>query len=352
MLFTGSDLRVLHLHPTRRCNLTCLHCYSESGPAESDTLGPAIAASTVAGAARLGYTMLSVSGGEPLMYPGLWSVLYEARRAGMIRAIVTNGVGLTETIAARLRTTVDVVAVSLDGRPERHNRLRRHPGAFGRLRHGLALLRAQQVRFKILFSVDADSLADLEWAAAFAVEHGASALQIHLIEPVGRAAFLPPDDSPDDTALKAFLIAQRLRQIWAGRLQVDVDVADLAPYAHDVSTAGACGSVAVDALSDVVSPLVLEPNGDVVPLRYGFARAFAIGNIYDESIESLARHWLARRAKAFLALTRGALMAAGRTACPFGNPYQIIADAAAAEVAPRVQLPLSAFSCSPSGCAT
>ena len=121
MRFTGSDLRVLHLHPTRRCNLACLHCYSNSGPAEADTLPAVIAASTVAAAARLGYTMLSVSGGEPLMYPGLWGLLHEARRAGMTRALVTNGVGVTAPLAVRLRDAVNVVAVMcIDGQPERH----------------------------------------------------------------------------------------------------------------------------------------------------------------------------------------------------------------------------------------
>src|SRR5215471_3640909 len=220
---TRSGLRVLHLHPTRRCNLECLHCYSESGPGERETIAADLAASAVASAARLGYTMLSVSGGEPLMYAGLWRVLDEAARAGMIRAVVTNGVNLTPSIAGRLRDAVDVVAVSLDGRPDRHNRLRNHPAAFARLEQGLAALRARDVRFKLLCSVGPDSLADLTWAAAYAVEQGAAALQIHPIEPAGRAAWLEADEAPDETALKAYLVAERLRQIWNGRLQVDVD---------------------------------------------------------------------------------------------------------------------------------
>src|ERR1043166_1491032 len=30
--------RIVHLHPTRLCNLACLHCYSESGPKEKTSL--------------------------------------------------------------------------------------------------------------------------------------------------------------------------------------------------------------------------------------------------------------------------------------------------------------------------
>jgi MoaA/NifB/PqqE/SkfB family radical SAM enzyme len=331
MRFTGPDLRVLHLRPTRRCNLECLHCYSTSGPAGGDTIATEIAASAVASAARLGYTMLSVSGGEPLLYRGLWAVLEEARRAGMIGAIVTNGVGITTTLAARLRDAVDVVAVSVDGRPDRHNRLRQHPTAFARTQQGLATLRAHGVHFKLLCSVSADSLTDLEWAAACALEHGASALQIHPIEPAGRAALLPRDEAPDETALKAYLVAERLRQVWKDRLQINIDVADLLSFACDVDAPASSASVVADNdLSAVVSPLVIEPTGDVVPLRYGFARRFAIGNIHDAPLGDLARVWLAEPARSFVALARGALAAAARQPCPFGNPYEIIANAASA----------------------
>jgi MoaA/NifB/PqqE/SkfB family radical SAM enzyme len=335
MPFTGPGLRVLHLHPTRRCNLACLHCYSESGPAERDALDAGIAVSAVASAARLGYTMLSVSGGEPLLYPALWALLDEAGRAGMLRAVVTNGVAITAPIADRLRDAADVVAVSLDGRPDRHNHLRHHPTAFARMQQGLATLRARGVRFKLLGSVSAGSLVDLEWMAAYAVEQGASALQIHPIEPAGRAAGLPHDEAPRETALKAYLVAGRLRQIWTDRLQIDIDVADLLPFDRDAAAPPACATaVAAGDLSAVASPLVIEPCGDVVPLRYGFARAFAIGNLHEAPLDELARAWLAGRARSFVALAREALAAAARDACPFGNPYEIIADAAAREAAP------------------
>jgi MoaA/NifB/PqqE/SkfB family radical SAM enzyme len=305
MSFTGSEPRVLHLHPT---------------------IAPGIAVPAVAAAAHLGYTMLSVSGGEPLMHPGLWAVLDEARRGGLLRAIVTNGGALTGPIAARLRDAADIVAVSLDGRPDRHNDLRQHPPAFARMEQGLSALRAEGVPFKLLCAVSADSLADLPWMASYAAEQGASGIQIHPIEPAGRAALLPPAD----TALKAYLIAERLRQLWGGRLRIDIDVADLLPFACDDDARQACGSIAVDDLSAAVSPLVIEPDGDVVPLRYGFSPAFAIGNLYDAPLETLARTWLALRARSFLALAREALATAALGPCPFGNPYEIIANAASA----------------------
>ena len=37
MSLTGSR-RFLQVHPTRRCNLRCLHCYSSSGPDQREEL--------------------------------------------------------------------------------------------------------------------------------------------------------------------------------------------------------------------------------------------------------------------------------------------------------------------------
>ncbi len=37
MRFTGAR-GVLQVHPTRRCNLTCIHCYSDSGPQARDEI--------------------------------------------------------------------------------------------------------------------------------------------------------------------------------------------------------------------------------------------------------------------------------------------------------------------------
>src|SRR5262249_950235 len=110
--WAGPDLRVLHVHPTRRCNLRCLHCYSWSGPAEHGALGLALLQRAAREAAELGYTMLSLSGGEPLLYPGLFELCATARAAGMRTSVVSNGLLLTERHYIGLRRHVDVLALS------------------------------------------------------------------------------------------------------------------------------------------------------------------------------------------------------------------------------------------------
>ena len=53
---------ILQIHPTRRCNLRCLHCYSSSGPEEHEELAADLVAGAIEDAARLGFTVVSGRG--------------------------------------------------------------------------------------------------------------------------------------------------------------------------------------------------------------------------------------------------------------------------------------------------
>ncbi len=63
--------RILQIHPTRRCNLSCLHCYSSSSPHERDVLDVALLCDAISDAVEEGYNIASISGGEPLVYQPL-----------------------------------------------------------------------------------------------------------------------------------------------------------------------------------------------------------------------------------------------------------------------------------------
>jgi len=83
--------------------------------------------------------MLSVSGGEPLLYPGLREICAEARRMRMMVTLVTNGSVMTGERIAGIRDVVDGIAISLDGAPARHNQMRGLPQAFQMMEKRLKL---------------------------------------------------------------------------------------------------------------------------------------------------------------------------------------------------------------------
>ena len=265
MTLTGPDVRILQVHPTRRCNLRCVHCYSSSGPEERHELEGPLLLDAIRDASGLGYNVLSISGGEPLLYRGLRDLCAEGRSQRMIVTLVTNGTVLDEARVAELSGAVDAIAISLDGAPARHNRVRRHPGAFQSMEKRLDLLRRAAIPIAFVYTLTRDNLDELEWAADFAVAQGAGLLQVHPVEENGRAVSDKSMRSLTDEELTyAWMAVVCLRKIHGGLLTIQFD-------AHDRRSP-------VDPGGEIVSPLVIEDDGTVVPLRYGFPRAYAFGN--------------------------------------------------------------------------
>lgn len=337
MTLTGPDIRILQVHPTRFCNMHCLHCYSSSGPSQRDFLEVPLLLQAIRDAAQLGYNVLSISGGEPLLYPGLRELCDEARAHRMIVTLVTNGTALTEPRVAMLSGAVDVVAISLDGEPQRHNRIRCFPRAFEMMERNLDLLRRAAIPFAFVFTLTRDNLSELEWAADFAVAQGATMLQVHPVEAHGRAASDPELQSLSQQELAtAWLVVECLRNIHEGRLTLQLDV--LLRTALPVEPEEIAGFKRAyyrgeRELGEVVSPLVIEDDGTVVPLRYGFPRSLGFGNLRQHSLDQMATNWKRRRAGRYCTLYRRVLKRFRSSQSRFANIYGLLSDAAAASPA-------------------
>ena len=114
---------VLQVHPSRRCNLACSHCYSASGPHVDDAVPKSLLLAAIRDAAALGYRHVAISGGEPLLSPDLPAILKRARSLEMRTSLTTNGLLLGQSRRwERIAPLVDMVAVSIDGTAEEHDR--------------------------------------------------------------------------------------------------------------------------------------------------------------------------------------------------------------------------------------
>ncbi len=284
--------RTLQIHVTRRCNLTCRHCYSSSGPDAREALEAAALKAALDDAAALGFTFATLSGGEPFMYPAAPEIVAHAKRLGMRTAIVTNGMYLDPKRLARLRDNLDLLAVSLDGAPARHDWMRANPRAFATMAAKLPALRDSGVPFGFLFTLSRDNVGEIAWAAEFAVEQGAALLQIHPLDTTGRAegdaemAAAKPDD---DAALRAAEAATAAQARWEGRLKVVLDYQLSMPGAPEIAR-GRCGQAA--RFADVTSPLVIESDGTILPMGHGFARRFAVGRLGRGRLSQSAADWM------------------------------------------------------------
>ena len=288
--------RVMQIHPTLRCNLACLHCYSNSGPNHRETLALPLVLGAITCAAAEGYTAISVSGGEPLIWPGLTHALNHARSLGLVTALTTNLMPLTPRRVAGIAPVLDLIAISLDGNPESHDQMRGRQGAFAAMAARLPIVRASGVAFGFIFTLTERNLHELAWVADFAVEQGARLLQVHPLEEAGRATETLLGAQPGSLISNAaYLACMRLQDQLGDTLPVQLDLAH-----RDVLRAEPWRGYAVEppsaqstTLSDRVGALVIEPDGAVVPVQYGFSRAHALGNLHDASLRTLAEHWIA-----------------------------------------------------------
>ena len=80
---------LVHIIPIRRCNLACTYCneyddFSKPVPTEEmfariDRLG------------AMGTSIITISGGEPLLHPDLDAIIARIRKNGIMAGMITNG---------------------------------------------------------------------------------------------------------------------------------------------------------------------------------------------------------------------------------------------------------------------
>ncbi len=102
-----------HIIPIRRCNLACAYCneYDKvSNPVPLDEM-----VRRIDRLAEFGTTIITLSGGEPLLHPDLDKIIRRIRYNGIIAGMITNGYLLTEfRIQSLNRAGLDHLQISID----------------------------------------------------------------------------------------------------------------------------------------------------------------------------------------------------------------------------------------------
>lgn len=104
---------VAQIIPTRRCNLSCTYCNEfdrVSAPVPLVELRARIDK-----LAELGATIVTLSGGEPLLHPEVEEIVRHIRARGAVATLITNGYLLTPAMVERLNAAgLDSLQISID----------------------------------------------------------------------------------------------------------------------------------------------------------------------------------------------------------------------------------------------
>jgi MoaA/NifB/PqqE/SkfB family radical SAM enzyme/glycosyltransferase involved in cell wall biosynthesis len=125
----------------RGCNLRCSFCDLWDGHVHMP-IDRALA--LLDEAVLIGTRTLVLTGGEPLLHPGIFAIAKGAKARGLGVNITTNGTLVERHYDALLAAGVDSLSFSVDGLPDTHDALRGQPGAHARTWR--ALLKVQHDR--------------------------------------------------------------------------------------------------------------------------------------------------------------------------------------------------------------
>ena len=102
-----------HIVPMRRCNLACTYCNEFDDVSDPVPLDEMLRRIDHLG--RLGTSVITISGGEPLLHPDLDQIIARIRKTGAIAGMITNGYLLMPERIKRLNDAgLDHMQISID----------------------------------------------------------------------------------------------------------------------------------------------------------------------------------------------------------------------------------------------
>lgn len=146
----------LNLDTTRRCPLSCWYCHSSSGP---DYRGPEIDPNQIPGifdaAEENRIFEITITGGEPTMWPGLVPMLEQSPRLEFSSLLlITNALATPPRLLRAIESAnLSRICVSLDGVGPVHDR-NRGPGTYERTIQGIRELRKVHDNLAVISVID------------------------------------------------------------------------------------------------------------------------------------------------------------------------------------------------------
>jgi AdoMet-dependent heme synthase len=210
-----SDLNLVAINLTRRCNLSCEHCYLDATTLKngaSNELTTNEAKSILDEVFALNpEAMVVLTGGEPLLRNDLEEIIQHGAQLGLFLVAGTNGVQLTHKRVQSLKQAgLMGVGVSLDSTDAtKHDNFRGKKGSWEKTVKGLDYCREEGLSFQVHFTVMQWNMGEIDAMIALAEKLGAMVVNIFFLICTGRgetASDLSP--SQYESALKGIIQAQ------------------------------------------------------------------------------------------------------------------------------------------------
>ncbi|MBI9016837.1 MAG: 12,18-didecarboxysiroheme deacetylase [Phycisphaerae bacterium] len=161
--FSEDKKPIVVWNTTRRCNLSCVHCYSQSADKlYDDELTTEQGLALLDDLADFGVPVILFSGGEPLMRHDLMELIKHAKKLGMRAVISTNGTLIDQEKADKLAEIgLSYVGISLDGMRETNDKFRGKEGAYDAAMNAIRYCKKAGVKVGLRFTINKRNVDDV-----------------------------------------------------------------------------------------------------------------------------------------------------------------------------------------------
>ncbi|PPK80666.1 radical SAM protein with 4Fe4S-binding SPASM domain [Lacrimispora xylanisolvens] len=172
---------------TRRCQLNCIHCNMDANINNKNEIEPEQWYSIFDQLEENKAMKITVSGGEPLMYPYINNIIDNLSNRNLLKVLLTNGVAITNEIAEKLAKAEFNVVMSLDGADSKtHDIFRGSNGAFNKTLNALDLLRNFNINVHLTTVLNKKNINQIEQIISIAESKGVKLLNLVLLDTIGR----------------------------------------------------------------------------------------------------------------------------------------------------------------------
>ncbi|MEI6293602.1 MAG: SynChlorMet cassette radical SAM/SPASM protein ScmF [Methanomicrobiales archaeon] len=177
------------------CNLACRHCwispkYQQKGTS-SQALDPGLMFNIITQARPLGLQTIKLTGGEPLIHPGITGILERVRDEKIGLVVETNGVAMTSRIAGLIRECEKpFCSVSIDGTSRTHDKIRGVKGSFEDACRGAKYLSDAGVPLQIIMTVMRANKDEIDDVVSIAADLGAESIKFNFVQPTERGELM------------------------------------------------------------------------------------------------------------------------------------------------------------------
>lgn len=277
---------------TKKCNLYCLHCFTDAGERLKDELTGVQWEKVAADLIGNGFDAFTLSGGEPLLELKKTLFLTKSIRALKKRAkiyLFTGGLLVNKNIVNAIKKHFNGVVLSLDGNEKTHDWLRGKQGSYKAAIRAIRILNKVNIPVSLQTMVTPQTQPHLEEVVQFAKQNRVKAIRFSHVDFFGRAKGKEKEIGCSQDRLA---LLQRQARVLRKRYNIFITT--------NLILRGAL----LNNPSRFRTPsLHVLPDGVVLPW-YGFPKKYLLWKYPEETLTAITEELLDKRLKKFYTLLR------------------------------------------------